>query len=176
MEMSPKEIEALLAATPDIPENAGLVQTILALMAAARVVKFPFTYNAVFRAAAGGNSIAAAGVGNANVQIDAGAPFMIVSQTYDANTANAARTAATQVIPNATVLLTDTGSNRTMMDVAVTISSIFGNGQFPFILPEPKLMQANSQLQVQVTNFDAAAGINIQLSFIGYKIYKLGNK
>lgn len=175
MNMDPQEIQALLQATPDIPENAQLIAALADMLNASRIVKYPFTYNAVFAAAGAANSIAAAGgTGTANVNISADAPFMIVNQTYDANTLNAARTSGTYVVPNATVLLTDTGSSRTMMDVAVPVPSIFGNGQFPYILPVPKLMQANSQLQVLVTNNDAAAGINLRLSFNGYKLFKLG--
>ncbi|MCS6948000.1 MAG: hypothetical protein NZM12_10330 [Steroidobacteraceae bacterium] len=171
--MDPKEIEALLAATPALPENSGLLMTLQQLLASARVLKFPFTYNAVFTASGGSNAIAAGATAQTNVQIDAGAPFLIVSQTYDANSANAARTASSIVIPNATVMITDTGSNRPFMDVATPVASIFGTGQFPFILPEPKLMQANSQLIVQVFNHDAAQGINLRLSFHGYKLYSI---
>lgn len=174
MNMEPQEIQALIAATPPIPENAGILMELQSLLAASRIVKFPFVYNAVFFTAAAANNIAAGANAQVAVQIDAGAPFLIVSQCYDANTANAARTAGTYVYPNATVLLTDSGSNRQLMDVATPVTSIFGNGQFPFVLPEPKLMQANSQLIVQVFNNDAAAAINLRLSFIGYKLYKVG--
>lgn len=174
MQLNPREIEAVLNVMADSPANAEAIAMLLQLRTAAEVVKFPFTYTAQFVAAAGANSLAAAAVGLANVQIDAGAPFLIVTQTYDANSANAARTMATAVVPNVTVLITDTGSNRQLMDVAVTVSAIFGTGQFPYVLPEPKLMQANSQLQVQATNYDAAAGYNLRLYFNGYKLFKLG--
>jgi hypothetical protein len=174
MDMSPQEIDALIAATPPIPENQALLETLQGLRRAARVVRYPFTYNAVFWTTGAANNIAAGTTVTVNVQIDAGSPFVIVNQTYDANTANAARASGTYVVPNAIVLLTDTGSNRTLMDVAVPIPNIFGNGQFPFVLAEPKIMQANSQLQCAITNIDAAAGYNIRLSFNGFKLYKLG--
>lgn len=172
MNMEPKEIQALLNVTPDTPDNQQLISTLMDLLSAAKVEKYPFTYNAVFWTTGAANNIAAGAVATANVQIDAGSPFLIVSQSYDANTANAARASGTYVVPNAIVLLTDTGSSRTLMDVATPIPNIFGTGQFPYILPVPKLMQANSQLQVQVTNIDAAAGYNIRLSFNGYKLYR----
>jgi hypothetical protein len=174
MEMRPQEIQALLDSTPDLPENASIIAMLQDLASAANVVKYPFTYTAPFQAAAGANSIAAGAVSLFNVQIDAGSPFMIVSQSYDANTANAARTAANFVIPNIRVLITETGSNRQMMDVAVAVYGLFGSGLFPYVLPIPKLMQPNSQLQIQATNHDAAAGYNLSLYFHGYKIYKLG--
>lgn len=173
MNMEPKEIEALLQATPDIPQNAALISTLLGLLDASKVVKYPFTYHAEFFAAGAANSLAAGAQGVVNVQIDAGAPFLIVSQSYYANTANAAVTVTTMPAPNIIVLLTDTGSNRTLMDTAVPVPTIFGTGQFPYVLPEPKLMQANSQLQVQATNRDAAVGFNLYLCFNGFKLYTL---
>jgi hypothetical protein len=173
MDLSPKDIEALLAVTPDTQDNAALIQQLLSLRDASRVIRYPFTYNAVFWTTGAANNIAAAATATVNVQIDAGAPFLIMTQSYDANSLNAARATATQVVPNAIVLLTDTGSNRTLMDVATPITNIFGTGQFPYVLPEPKLMQANSQLQCQITNIDVAAGYNIRLSFNGYKLYRL---
>jgi hypothetical protein len=174
MNMDPKEIQALLDATPDLPENAALISMLQSMLNDASIEKYAFTYNAVFWTTGAANNIAAGAQGTTNVQIDAGAPFLIVSQSYDANSLNAARAQATQVIPNAIVLMTDTGSSRTLMDVATPIVNIFGTGQFPYILPVPKLMQANSQLQVQVTNIDVAAGYNIRLSFNGFKLYRSG--
>lgn len=174
MQISPKEIDALLQATPDTPDNQALVQALLDLRNEAAIVKYPFTYTAVFNTAGAANNVAAGATVTVNVQIDAGSPFLIVSQTYYANTANAAANRQTTVVPDCVVLLTDTGSNRQLMDVAAPIDSIFGNGQFPYILPEPKLMQANSQLACQITNRDAAAGFNIYLCFNGYKLYKVG--
>jgi len=173
MEIKPQDIEQLLGMTPDTPDNAALISQLMALRESARVVRFPFTYNAVFWTTGAANNIALGATVTVNVQIDAGAPFLILSQSFDANTLNAARTITSMVNPNATVLLTDTGSNRTLMDVAAPIWSIFGSGQFPYVLPEPKLMQANSQLQCQITNIDAAVGYNIRLSFNGYKLYRL---
>ncbi|SRR5216684_4059971 len=174
MQISPKEIDALLSSTPDTPDNQALVAALLDLRKEAAIVKYPFTYTAVFNTAAGNNNIAAGVSVTVNVQIDAGSPFLIVSQSYYANTLNAAANRQTTVVPDCVVLITDTGSNRQLMDVAAPIDAIFGSGQFPFILAEPKLMQANSQLSCQITNRDAAAGFNIYLCFNGYKLYKVG--
>lgn len=170
--LSVKEIEAFLAATPDTGENAELIALLMTAREGASLVKYPFTYSAVFYTAGANNNLAAGATGTANINIDASSPFVIVSQTYYANTANAASTEATTPIPNIVVLLTDTGSSRTMSDVAVPVWSLFGNGRFPYVLPEPKLMAANSQLQIQATNRDAAAGYNLYLNFNGYKLYK----
>lgn len=134
----------------------------------ASIVRFPYSYNAVFAA------IAPAGTATVNIAIDAAAPFLIVNQAYEANvTAGAAQTSGTFCYPNMTVTLTDTGSNRQMMDVGTPVTSIFGNGQFPYILPEPKLMAANSVLQVTVVSFEAANSNILRLTFNGYKLYSL---
>lgn len=175
MDMSPQEIDALINATPDTPENAALVQALMNMRAAAQVVKYPFTYTAAFQSAGAANSLAAAATATVNIAIDASAPFLIVSQSYYANTNNAAANRQTTPVPDVVVLLTDTGTGRTLMDQAAPVDAIFGSGQFPYILPEPKLMQANSQLAVQATNRDAAAGFNLYFCFNGYKLFKYGN-
>lgn len=174
MNMGPQEIDALLNQVPDTPANASLIQELMGLRQAAMVVKYPFTYTAPFFSAGGANSLAAGAVSTFNIVIDASAPFLIISQSYYANTANAAANRQTTVIPDIIVLLTDTGTGRTMMDQAAPVEALFGNGQFPYVLPEPKLMMANSQLAVQVTNRDAAAGFNLYLCFNGYKLFKYG--
>jgi hypothetical protein len=149
----------------------AIVAKIQSLLAAKQIQPIPYTYNALFRAAAGGNSLASGANGIVQINIQADADFLILNQTYDANTANAARTASSFVVPNVNVLLTDTGSGYQMMDQAVPVYSIFGSGQFPYVLPNPKLMPAKATLQVQCTNYDAAAGYNLQLSFNGVKLF-----
>lgn len=150
-------------------DAASMEQALADLERQTRIVRFPYTYNAKVTA------IATAATSTVNVQIDAAAPFLIVNQTFEADLAGVAQTSGALIFPNVTVLLTDTASNRQMMDVAVPITSIFGNGQFPYILPEPKLMPANSVLSVAFTSFEAAATPTIRLSFNGYKLYQLGN-
>ncbi len=163
-----EEIQSLMRLTPDMPQNGQLMGALSQLLQDTRIVRFPFSYNAVFAA------IAPAGNQTVNIQIDAAAPFLIVNQTYTAAiTAGAAQLSGTYCYPNMSVLMTDTSSNRQMSDVATPITSIFGNGQFPYILPEPKLMAANSVLQVQVTSFEAANSNVIRLTFSGYKLYSL---
>lgn len=151
-----------------VPADTPIADRLTQLANEARIVRFPYTYNAVFSA-----GIAAAGNATVNVAITADAPFLIVNSTYEADVAGSAVTASSYVYPLMSVLLTDTGSNRQMMDVAVPVTSIFGNGQFPYVWPEPKLMPANSVLQVQVTSFEAANTNRLRLSFNGYKLYSL---
>jgi len=164
-------LRGILQLLRDAPANDAVRAKINSLLAARTIQPIPYTYSVLFRAAAGGNSIAAGVIAQASLNIQADADFLILNHTYDANTANAARTSGTYVVPNANVLLTDTGSGYQMMDQAVPVPALFGNGQFPYVLPNPKLMPAKATLQVQITNYDAAAGINIQLCFNGVKLF-----
>lgn len=103
--------------------------------------------------------------------IQADSDFEWQKATFLAVNVNAQTTANTRVIPNMTVLITDTGSGRQLMNSGVPISTLFGEADNPFILPEPKLFTAKSTIQIQVTNFDAtAATVQLYLCLIGRKI------
>lgn len=137
------------------------------LIESGQVIKDPFTYTATFTGlAAGANS-------TVNVNIQADADFLIQALTFHANVANAGQTESNFTYPLATVLLTDSGSGRQFMDSDVSIPAMFGNGQFPFVLPQAKLMSARSTLVCKVTNYDAAQTYNIRLNFIGVKLFRL---
>jgi hypothetical protein len=57
----------------------------------------------------------------------------------------------------------------------VSLPSLFGNGQLPFVWPIPKILSARSTLQVQATNYDAAVTYNLRgLYFIGVKLFPIG--
>lgn len=122
-----------------------------------------FWYNATFSA------LAAAASSTAQVQIQADADFIILKQTrFVTNDADESVVTA----PLATVLLTDTGSGRQMMDSAVHIENLFGTAQFPYILPQSKRLAANSTFQVQVTSLAPSITMNIWINFAGQKQYK----
>lgn len=163
-----EEVQALLNQTPNTPENQSLIGMLLQLLEAKKIVKAPFTYAISFAALAPTATVP----GNINIQADAA--FLIMSQTYTADVAAAGQTISTQTYPLVNVLLTDTGKGVQLMNQAVPVPQLFGNGQFPFILPEPYLMQANSNLGVTVTNRDAAQTYNLTLSFEGVKLFAYG--
>lgn len=72
------------------------------------------------------------------------------------------------------VLITDTGSGRNLANIAVPVSSFFGSGQLPFILPRQRIFLANTTINVQVTNFGAGDYNALSLSFIGEKKFRRG--
>lgn len=75
------------------------------------------------------------------------------------------------VVPLATIVLQDTSSGRQLMSAPVEISSIFGTGERPYILPISRFFRANTQLMATVSNYDSAINYNLKLSFVGMKRY-----
>lgn len=161
------EIQALYSATPRTPQNQALLQMLENLLDAKQVIRKPFTYTTSFT---GGVLTAGATVTN-NIQIQSDAPFLIQAQSYTADVGQAGQTASSATYPLCNVLLTNTGAGMQLMNQAVPVPQIFGNGQFPFVLPEPLLLDARANLQVAVTNRDIAQTYNLFLSFIGVKLF-----
>lgn len=71
------------------------------------------------------------------------------------------------------ILVQDTGSGRNLMTQAVPVSSIFGTGQLPFILPRQRIFVARATVTITITNLDAVNPITtLRLSFIGEKGFR----
>lgn len=117
-------------------------------------------------------ALAAGASANDTINIEADSDFVLQKLAYFADIAAAAQTASSRVIPLVTVQITDTGSGRQLMQNPIPVPSIFGTGELPHILPNPRLFMANSTIQVAYTNFDAASTYNLRLAFIGYKSYQ----
>lgn len=111
---------------------------------------------------------------NGSIQISADSDFVWLKGAMFADLAGAAQTESSRVIPLVTVQLIDTGSGRNLLETAAPVSSIFGTGELPFVMPIPRLFFARSTIQVQVSNFSAATDYGLRLSFIGYKAYPQG--
>jgi hypothetical protein len=75
-----------------------------------------------------------------------------------------------------TLLITDTGSARQMMDRATHQLNITGTGQRPHYLAVSKHFRPNSSIQIVVVNLDATTAHNFQLTIGGFKAYKYSNK
>jgi len=114
----------------------------------------------------------ATGIGSINIQADS--DFVVQKLTYFAyaDPTGTLQTPTTRIIPTATVQITDSGSGRNLMEAPVPISNVFGTGELPFILPQPKLFLARTTITVSVTNLDDA-NVYIRLSLIGYKVFRL---
>ncbi len=124
-----------------------------------------YIYEAAVVAIAVGASV------NDVINIEADSDFILQKLTYSADLAGVAQLESTRIVPNVTVQIVDTGSGRQLMQNPVPIPSFFGSGELPFILPNPRLFMRNSTIQVAFTSFEVAATPDIELAFIGYKIY-----
>lgn len=109
--------------------------------------------------------------GSVNVQADS--DFVLQKLTYSADINGGAVTDSSRVIPLVTVQITDTGSGRNVMETAVPVTNVFGSGEIPFILPQPKLFLARSTISISVANYSSNTTYNLRLSLIGHKIFRL---
>lgn len=129
-----------------------------------------FTYVVNFNAIA-------AGVGTAvqvPLQIQADSDFEWIKGTqYAFPTGFTENAFNDSLIPELTLQFSDTGSGRFYSSSPVPVSSYFGTGKLPFILPFPQRFIANATINFTMTNLSAAqAYTNVILSLIGKKIYK----
>jgi len=106
-----------------------------------------------------------------SILISADSDFQLEKLTFFADIAAAEQQQATLEIPLCTVMITDTGSGRQLMSVAIPVTSLFGTGEIPFVLKQPKIFVARSTVSIAVTNFSAANTYNVRLSFIGSKLF-----
>ena len=117
-------------------------------------------------------SIAPGATATDNIQIQADADFEVQKLTQFSDIAAAAQTVSTQVLPLVTVLIVDSGSGRQLMNEAVAIPALFGDGRIPFILPTPRIFAARSNVTFTLVNFDAAVTYQVRLSLIGTKLFQ----
>lgn len=98
-------------------------------------------------------ALAASGVANTSIQIDAGTDFYWIGSTYQADTSGGALTESGNLIPLVTVLINDTGSSRNLMNSAVPLPALAGDGKRPYRLIRPRLFRANSVVNFTWTNY-----------------------
>ncbi len=166
-----QEFDAIINALPDIPQNQAAYQQLMDLRDNSRVECQPYHFAVNFANVTAG---ATAPVGS--FLVDTSAPFMLVSQEYW-GTLNpvATTTSGTRIVPNMQVQIQDQSSNRNWQNGAINVESIFGSGERPYYLPQPRLIPANTTVLVTVNNFDAAAAYNLYLTFSGWRYYAAGN-
>ncbi len=109
------------------------------------------------------------------IQIEADSDFLIQKLAYFSNIAGAAQTFNTIDIPLCTILIVDTGSGRQIMNNPVPVTSMFGDGRLPYILPTPKLFVKNSRINVTLFNFSSSTEYDdVWINFEGKKIFTSG--
>ena len=108
---------------------------------------------------------------SSNINFEAESDFYILKISGFADIAAAAQNYDTRVVPLITLEITDSGSNRNLVDAGTAWSNIVGWGEIPYILPLPRKMRGNSNLRINATSFDAVNAYNLRLSFSGIKDY-----
>jgi len=119
-----------------------------------------FTYDAVFPAA----TFVAGATITVNIQINNDADFLIRYTTLTAYTA----AGVFAVNPDYLLSIVDLGSGLNLQDVGVHVQNCTGNGQWPYVWPEPYKVVAGSTVAVTLQNNAPTALCNV--SFQGYKI------
>jgi hypothetical protein len=116
-------------------------------------------------------ALAPAATSTTNISILNDSDFLVEKLSFNADIAGATQTASGLLLPNVSVLLTNTSNGKQLTNVQVPLTGFFGTGQLPFILPRQYLIPASSTLQIQLISFEAAISPFITLNFIGRKIY-----
>jgi hypothetical protein len=80
-------------------------------------------------------------------------------------------TATNRIWPLATILITPSDTSAQFMQAPAPMATLFGTGEQPFVLPQPRIFAPRSALTVQITSLDTALTYNLFLSFIGKKKY-----
>ena len=96
-----------------------------------------------------------------------GFDFNWIKGMYFADIAAAAQTESARIIPLVTVLLTDTKTAFNLMDSAVPMTSLFGTGELPFILPKPYRFESSGTITMTLANFSSATTYNLRLAMNG---------
>ena len=116
--------------------------------------------------------VAAAGVAQTQILIDAGTDFFWTATSYQADIGGAALTESTNVIPLVTVLINDTGSARNLMSTPVPVGAIAGDGKRPYRKLRPRLFRGNSLIQFTWTNYSTGTTYsNIYFTLHGFRRY-----
>lgn len=173
-----EDFQRLIENLPQTAENNSVYQALCEMMQEQQVERQPYTFQVDFCTGVtqgSGNLFAAPAAAGGQVQgnflVDSSSPFMLVSTAFQTDVAGAAVTQSTRPWPNQVVMLQDQSSNRSWMNGAVPVASLFGTGSQPYFWPQPRLIPGNTNVQVTLTNYDAASVPNTRLSFHGYRLY-----
>lgn len=120
----------------------------------------PFTYTAIF------NTLGASATASVDIAINADSDFVV--RYINLTSYSAAGTIVAD--PDYLLTLFDSGSGRNLQDANVHVRNITGNGQRPFIWPEPRLIKASSSFRVTLQNLTATAA-RVDVALIGFKVF-----
>lgn len=117
-------------------------------------------------------SLANGVAGAANIQIESNADFICEKFSVFADIAGAVQTESSRVLPLCTLMITNSGSARQMMNRPVPLPALVGDGRLPYVLSVPLTFKANSLVQIDLANYSAATTYaNIYVVLHGFKYY-----
>jgi hypothetical protein len=103
-------------------------------------------------------------------QIEADSYFYMNALSFQADSALAALTDGTNVVPLVTAVIFDSGSGRQLMANPTPLNCIAGYNGNPFRLPKPRRFAPTSQITVTLVNYSANA-YNVSFTLSGFKVY-----
>lgn len=131
--------------------------------------KNAFVYNVGLNA---GATLAPAGTTSFSFNVDGDSDFFWTKFAAYAQIANDGATAATEILPAVSVVITNNSNGRQYMNEAVPLPSIAGNGRLPFILPMVTFWAKKTTITIDIVNFtDNQTYTQLELSFIGIKAF-----
>jgi hypothetical protein len=111
-----------------------------------------------------------AATANSQIQVDAGTDFYWIATTIQSDIAEGPLEESTDIIPLVTVLINDTGTSRNLMNTAIPLGSLCGDGKRPYRLVRPRLFRANSIIGFTFVNYSAGTTYgNLYLTLHGYR-------
>jgi hypothetical protein len=149
---TPSEVRQFISLVYDIPGQP-----------VRRKIIVPYAYQINFL------SLAAGATSTQTLNITANADFIHTSSAVVADIAAAAQTAGSAVIPQATILITDSGTNEQFMSAPVPLINFAT--KFPTSYEDthcyPRFISGRSSLTLQVTSYEAANTNNIRITLCG---------
>lgn len=119
------------------------------------------------------SNLAAAANATQNIQIDASAQFFWTSLAFFCvQHGDGDYTLSSQIVPNATILITDGGSSKQLMSAPAILSTVASNQPgWPTQLQHPRLFDRNSAITVLMANQEPTIALDIYVTFNGFRVY-----
>jgi len=106
------------------------------------------------------------------IQLDTDSDFYLIAMTQQTDITGLTLTEATNVIPLARVLITDSGSGKALMNSPVPLGALMGDGKRPYRFIRPRLFSGGSTIQLAYSNYVTGATVQtLQTVLHGYKRY-----
>jgi hypothetical protein len=106
------------------------------------------------------------------INIDAGTDFYWFASSYQADLGGVAFDPVSNqpLVPLITVIITDTGSQRNLMNQAVPVTTIAGDGKLPYRLLLPRLFKANSIVQFNWSSYEDTNADSLRFVMHGFRL------